>query len=124
MNLVDSSAWLEYFAGTSRAKQFAQAIEQTPLLVVPTIVIYEVFKKIAAEKTEVVALHFIVHMKRGLVVDFDIDLALHAAKFSASYKIPMTDSIILATAEKYKATIWTQDSDFRPFKNVRYFAKK
>ena len=45
MNVVDSSGWLEYFADGSNAEFFAAAIENTAELIVPTVSIYEVFKR-------------------------------------------------------------------------------
>ncbi|MBI5412738.1 type II toxin-antitoxin system VapC family toxin [Candidatus Peregrinibacteria bacterium] len=124
MNIVDSSAWLEYFAGTKYAKNFEKAIEATEILLVPAIVIYEVFKKILLEKDEHTALHVIAHMKLGKIIDMDLEIALKAAQLSGKHQLPMADSIILATAQKHNATIFTQDADFKPFKNVRYFTKK
>jgi toxin FitB len=124
MNIVDSSAWLEYFANTKNAKHFAIAIEKSKKLIVPTVILYEVFKKVLKEKDEHVALTIAAHMKRGKVVSLNLEISLRAAKISALRKIPMVDSIILATAEKYDATVWTQDSDFRPFSNAKYFQKK
>lgn len=124
MNIIDSSAWLEYFAGTKYARHFEKAIEETENLLVPTIVIYEVFKKILLERDEHAALHIIAHMKLGKIIDMDLEIALKAASLSKKHQLPMADSVILATAQKHNATIFTQDADFKPFKNVRYFAKK
>lgn len=124
MNIVDSSAWLEYFAATKNARNFQKAILQTKSLLVPTIVIYEVFKKILLAKDENMALRIVAHMKIGKVIDIDLEIALNAAKLSTHHKLPMADSIILAIAEKYHATIWTQDEDFKNFEGVKYFRKK
>lgn len=124
MNIVDSSAWLEYFAGTKNAAHFEKIIENTSELIVPSIVIYEVYKKILIERDENSALIVAAHLKHGKVVDLDTDLAILAAKISFDYKLPMADSIILATAQKYEATVWTQDSDFEGIDGVKYFWKK
>lgn len=104
MNIVDSSAWLEYFADTRYAKYFANVIERTKSLLVPSIILYEVFKKILSEKDETTALHIVAHIKLGKVIPLDLEIALEAAKLSTTYKLPMADSIILATAQKYNAT--------------------
>ena len=124
MNIVDSSAWLEYFADTINAKNFARIVENTKSLLVPSIILYEVFKKILSEKDENTALRIIAHMKLGKVIDLDLDIALIAGKLSLMHKLPMADSIILATAQKYKATLWTQDNDFKNINGVKYFPKK
>ena len=124
MNLVDSSAWLEYFADGPNAPEFSRPIEAVSRLVVPTILIYEVFKRVLAQLGEDLALEAIALMQQGQIVDLDVSLSLQAAKIGAALKLPMADSIILATARANSATIWTQDSDFRGIEGVRFFAKK
>jgi predicted nucleic acid-binding protein len=123
MNIVDSSAWLEFLAGTKHGERFSQIIKNTKLLLVPTVILYEVFKKILIEKGEDTALKIIAHMKLGKIVDLDLDLALSAGSVSRHTKLPLADSIILATAQKYGATLWTLDSDFKGLPRVKYFAK-
>jgi predicted nucleic acid-binding protein len=124
MNIVDSSGWLEYLVNSKNAKNFQNPIEKTKKLIVPTIILYEVFKKVLKEKNKDLALIVIAHMKQGTVVDFDFNLSILAANLSQKHDLPMADSIILATARQYNAIIWTQDSDFRNIKNVKYFPKK
>ena len=124
MNIVDSSAWLEYFAGTAYAKRFEKPVEDTLSLLVPSVVLYEVFKKVSTERDEHTALSIIAHMKLGTIVDLDLEIALRAAKLSTTLKLPMADSIIFATAQKYDATLWTQDADFNGLTGVKYFSKK
>ncbi|PKL33314.1 MAG: VapC toxin family PIN domain ribonuclease [Spirochaetae bacterium HGW-Spirochaetae-10] len=124
MNVVDSSGWLEYFADSDRADLFAKPIEDTEHLIVPSISVYEVFKKLLIEFNEDIALTAIAHMQIGKVIDLDQDLAMTAARISVEEKIPMADSIIWATALRYGATLWTQDEDFKNIKgNVKYFSK-
>lgn len=124
MNVVDSSGWLEYFADGVNAEFFASAIEDTEQLVVPTITIYEVFKRVLHQRSENNALQVAVMMQQGVVVDLDVSLALEAAKLSLQSKLPMADSIILATARTYKADLWTQDVDLKDFDGVKYIQKK
>lgn len=123
MNVVDSSGWLEYFAGSPNAEHFAAPIEDFTNLIVPAISLYEVFKRIFLQRGEGSALQAIAFMQQGQVVDLTAQLALAAARISAQEKLPMADSIMLATMHEYKATLWTQDSDFRGLENVRYFEK-
>lgn len=125
MNVVDSSGWLEYFADSDRADLFAKPIEDTEHLIVPSISVYEVFKKLLIEFNEDIALTAIAHMQIGTVIDLDQDLAMTAARISVEEKIPMADSITWATALRYGATLWTQDEDFKNIKgNVKYFSKQ
>lgn len=122
MNVVDSSGWLEYFAGTDRAGFFAPAIESTRELIVPVISVYEVFKRILQQRGETDALQAIALMSQGQVVELNTRIALSAARCSCELKLPMADSIILATARICGATLWTQDADFQHVDGVRYLA--
>ena len=124
MNVVDSSAWLEYFSDGSNAKRFSAAIENTDELIVPAICAFEVFNRVLQRRTEGEALKAIALMQQGQVVGLDLPLALSAAKLSAELRLPMADSIILATARSHQAILWTQDADFSGLEGVRYFLKK
>jgi len=124
MNIVDSSAWLEYFANGPNASFFATAIEQTDKLLVPSLTLYEVFKRILQQSDEGHALQAVAAMQQGTVVDLDGRIALDAARISFNSKLPMADSIILATARAYSATIWTQDADFKGLPGVKYRGRK
>ena len=123
MNLVDSSGWLEYLADGPNAEFFAPPIEDTGRLIVPTISVLEVFKRVLQQRSENEALQAVALMRQGKVVDLDADLALSAAKLGREHGLPLADSIILATARKFGATVWTQDSDFENLEGVRYIAK-
>ena len=124
MNLVDSSGWLEFFADGPNASFFATPLTNVDELVVPTISIYEVFKSVLRQRGESAGLQAVALMKQGQVIDLTTDISLKAAKLSLEHKIPMADSIILATAKSYKATLWTQDVDFKGIDNVKYIPKK
>jgi predicted nucleic acid-binding protein len=123
MNVVDSSGWLEYFADGPNADFFASAVEGTTELVVPAISVYEVFRRILQQRGEGEALQAVAVMLRGRVVDLDAQLALSAARVSLHYRIPMADSIILATAHIHDATLWAQDEHFEHIAGVQYIAK-
>ena len=124
MNIVDSSGWLAYFADEQNAEHFLPPLNDTASLVVPTVIIYEVFKVVLRESGENEALQTAVAMRKGTVVDFTAALAITASKLSLKHNLPMADSLILATAKEINATIWTQDSDFKNVDNVKYFPKK
>ena len=123
MNVLDSSAWLEIFAGGPNARVFAEVVEAGDQLVVPVISIFEVFKRVLRESDETKALNVVASMRQGRVVDLNSTTALRAAKLSLEHSLPMADALILATAEEHRATLWTQDSDFDGLENVRLFAK-
>ena len=123
MNVVDSSAWLSYFAGDKNAEEFAAAIEDIEKLLVPSITLTEVFKCIMRQRDENAALEGIAHMEQGRVVPLDSSLVIDAAVFGLKYKLPLADSIIYATSNKFGAVVWTQDADFEALPNVKFFPK-
>ena len=123
MNVVDSSAWLSYFAGDKNAAAFAKPIEAIDELLVPSITLTEVFKCIMRQRDEDVALEAIAHMEQGKVVLLDSTLAIDAAVNGLKHKLPLADSIIYATAKKFSAVVWTQDADFKALPDDKYFHK-
>ncbi len=123
MNIIDSSGWLSYFADDPSAQNFHDPIQETDTLLVPVITLYEVFKVVMRESSENEALQAVAAMQKGAVVDLTATLAMTASKLSLRHNLPMADSIILATAKHYKATLWTQDSDFSGIPGVKYFPK-
>lgn len=123
MNLVDSSGWLEYLVEGKNAKLFAPAIEKTDELLVSTINLYEIYKKILSEKDEHSAIQVVGLMQQAKVVEVNSSIAIQAAKFSFEQKIPMADSLIYITARQNNATVWTQDVDFKDLDGVKYFKK-
>jgi predicted nucleic acid-binding protein len=124
MNVVDSSAWLEYFADGPNAGFFEKAIRDVEHLVIPTLSIFEVFKRIAQQRNEGEALQAVAAMQQGRVAELTVALALDSARLSLKERIPMADSIVLATARAHGAILWTQDADFKNIAGVKYAAKK
>ena len=121
-NVVDSSAWLEYFADGPGAEHFASAIEAVDRLVVPAICVLEVFKVVLRQRGEGDALQAVALMQQGTVVDLDASLALAAAKIGIDHKLPLADSVVYATAQQVGGVVWTQD-DFDGLPNVEFFRK-
>jgi predicted nucleic acid-binding protein len=124
MNVVDSSGWLEYFAKDENSAFFAPVIQDIESLVIPTISMYEVYKKTVLQRGEEEALSAIAWMSTGKVADMTQEIALAAAVLSLESKMPMADSIILATAQANNATLWTQDEHFKDMQGVKYIVKK
>jgi len=123
MNVVDSCGWLEYFADGQNAGFFAPAIENTVSLIVPAISLFEVFKRVLQQRDENEALRAVALMQQGRVVALNDALALSAAKLSFELKLPMADSLMLATARAHAAVLWTQDKDFADIQGVQYIQK-
>lgn len=124
MNVVDSSAWLEYFADSGYADLFAPAIEDTEHLLVPVICLYEVFKKILQTEGQAMAEIRVADMLKGKVIEITTPISFHAALLSAQHHLPMADSLILAIAREQNAIVWTQDEHFEGLEGVRYFPKE
>ena len=120
MNVVDSSAWLEYFANGPNAAFFAPAIEKTAELLVPSLTLYEVFKRVLQQRDEGQALQAVAVMEQGSVIDLDAPLALIAARTSIEHRLPLAESVVLATARTHDAVLWTQDADFKGLAGVEY----
>jgi toxin FitB len=123
VNVVDSSAWLEYFGDGPTAGEFADAIELTAELVVPTLTLFEVFKRVHQLGGESAALDAIGVMLQGSVSELSPSLALEAARLSLRTGLATADSIILATARSHGATLWTQDAHFEGMEGVEFRAK-
>lgn len=120
MNIVDSSGWIEYFKGGKNAKKFRDLIHDLENLIVPSISIYEVYKKFLADVDETEAIKVVAQMRKGKVLDLNEYLAIWAAKLSKDFKIPMADSIILASSFATNSTLYTMDSDFKGIQGVEY----
>jgi len=121
MNVVDSSAWLEFLSDGTNANLFIEPLSDADNLIVPVITIYEVFKSVYRQKGENYAMQTFALMQKGKVVELDASLSIAAAKISLKFRLPMADSIIYATAVKFDALLWTQDKDFETLPNVKYF---
>jgi toxin FitB len=124
VNVVDSSGWLEYFADGPNAAFFARPIEATRELLVPTLSLYEVFKRVLQQRGEDQALQAVALMQQGQVVDLTAAIALSAARAGIECRLPMADSIMLATAQTHGAVFWTQDADFAKVEGVKYAVRK
>ncbi|MBI4229770.1 MAG: type II toxin-antitoxin system VapC family toxin [Planctomycetes bacterium] len=123
MNVVDSSGWLEYFAGGRNAGFFARAVEDTGRLIVPTLALFEVFKRVLQQRGEAAALQAVALMHQGRIVGLDAALALASARLSVEERLPLADSVMYATARACSATLWTQDSDFEGRPGVRFVSR-
>ncbi|MGI8905055.1 MAG: type II toxin-antitoxin system VapC family toxin [Candidatus Sumerlaeaceae bacterium] len=124
-HVLDSSAWIEYLVEGANAHLFLPPLrmKNKQQLIVPTIVIYEVCKKIMFEDGEAAAVKAIAAMQTATVVELSQKQATRAAALSLQHRLPMADSLIVATALDYDAILWTQDAHFAAFPNVKYFAK-
>jgi toxin FitB len=124
VNVVDSCGWLEYLAAGPNADFFAPALEEPAELLVPTISLYEVFKRVLQQRGESDALQAVALMQQATVVELTPALALDAARVSTALGLPIADSVMLATARSFGSPLWTQDSHFEGLDDVRYVASQ
>lgn len=121
--VVDSSGWIEVFTDGPRADRFLAVLDQDDRLVVPAISLLEVFKWVLREHSEAQAIQAVAVMQRGKVIDLDSRLAIAAAQLSHTLRLPMADSIILATARSQQARLYTMDADFQGLADVVFIQK-
>lgn len=120
MNVVDSSGWLEYLSPGRNLDAFIEPIYNSDELLVPSIVITEVFRRMYRMRGEQEAYNAVARMSVNTVVNLDTDIAVLAGELSIEHRLALADSIIYASARAYSATLWTQDSDFEGLESVRY----
>jgi predicted nucleic acid-binding protein len=121
MNVIDSSCWIEYAVGSLIGEKMRPLIENVGELIVPSITIYEVYRKLAAEKSEGYAALIADYMESGKVIDLDSKLSVFAAQTARTHKLAMADAIVYATVLRYRAVLWTADKHFKELADVRYF---
>jgi predicted nucleic acid-binding protein len=124
VNVVDSSGWLEFFGNGPNAAEFAKPLGDPLALVVPTLTLYEVFKRTMQLAGEDAALQALAGMMQGQVVDLTAEIAIEAARLSLDTGLAMADSVILATARSRGAVLWTQDAHFAGLDDVEYRPKR
>ena len=118
--VVDSSAWIEYVTGGPNADFFAEPIENPGRLIVPSITIHEVFRWVMRQRREDDALQTAALMMQGRVVELDAAMAILSARLGLQHKLPLADSIVLASAHAYDAILWTQDADFAGIAGIQF----
>ncbi len=120
MIVIDSSAWLHYFLDDALADAFAVYAEGDEPILVPAVVIYEVYKTLRREVSQELADEAALHLSRLTVVPFDSDEALAAADTSLKHGLPFADSMVYSVAEAYEATLVTSDAHFAGLPGVEY----
>ncbi len=118
--VVDSSGWIEYLRDGANAAVFAAPLEGETEVLVPTIALTEVVRFSLRETNETTALEIAAQMQQRTLVPLDASIALDAARLGIVHRLPLADSIILATARAHDAEVWTQDADFEGLDGVRY----
>lgn len=124
MRLIDSCGWLEFFTDGPLADRYADELAGDPgELLVPTIVLYEVYKFLLRTSSEETAIRCTAHMTQGRVVDLDGTLAIESAEISARQGLAMADAIVYAAARKHGAALFTSDADLKGMEGVVFLEK-
>jgi len=123
LHILDSSAWLECLDAGPNSPHFAPILRKLPNLLIPSIVLTEVRKVALKQRSQEAAEAITRSMRTGIIVPIDAEIAILAADLFIQHKLPFADSLIYATALTQKATLWTQDDDFKNLPHVRYFPK-
>jgi predicted nucleic acid-binding protein len=118
LSLVDSSGWIEYIGDGPKADAFGKYLHDNFFLVVPSIVFYEVHKKLLLTNNEAALRRFVSHAFRAIQVPMDAEVAAEAAKTSVLHRLAMADAVIYATAQMHDAQLITADPDFRGLPGV------
>lgn len=118
MFLIDSSGWIEFFTNGVLISVFSRYMKDPAKIVTPTIVLYEVYKKIKRERTEEEALTAVSIINRTQVVDLSESIALFAADLSIKHSLPMPDAIVYATALEKNCKVVTSDTHFEQLDKV------
>src|SRR5438552_19026497 len=124
MNIVDSSGWLEYLAGSANAVNYAAPIEDDANLLVPSIIVFEVQKRLLVQHKDELAAKALIMMEQGQEIFINHELAIFAAQISRKHNLSLADSIIYASALTHDAALWTQYEHFKNIPKVNYFEKK
>lgn len=118
MILMDSSGWIEFFTDGPRAAEYSKYLKDITKIITPTIVLYEVYKKIKMERTEEDALFAISLINKTSVIPLTESIALSAADLSIKHSLPMADAIVYATALEEDCKIVTSDTHFKGLSSV------
>jgi toxin FitB len=108
---VDSYGWIERFMGGPKAAAYNRIIDRTVAesIVTPTVVLYEVYKRVKGALGEETALRDVAALDRTRVVAIDREIALEAADFSLAHRLHFSDALIYATARRFGAELYTSD---------------
>ena len=123
MVIVDSCGWLEWFSDGVLAKKYKKYLENDTELLVPTIILYEVYKVLKREAGEEKALLAFAHMKISEVIPFDENLALQAADISLLHNLAMADAIVYTAALGHNCQLITSYKDLEGLPHVTFISK-
>ena len=122
MYIVDSCGWLEWFSNGPLSEVYGRYVANLPKILMPGIVLYEVYKIIKRDVGEDKALLAIGYMKNALMVLPDESLLLKAADISLEHHLAMADAMVYAVAVTHNCTLYTSDADLKNLPLVSYLS--
>lgn len=123
MVLADTCVWIEWIAGSSVGKRFANVLGDTDNLLVPTLVQLELFKWCLRELTEDQAEAVIASTRLARILPLTETIALDAALLTRTHRLSAADAVIYASARMHEAALVTFDRHFEGLPGVDYFTK-
>lgn len=118
MTIIDSCGWIEFLSDGEKAGEYAKYFLEIGDIVTPTIVVYEVYKKVLRERCEEAAVMVAAQMNNTRIIELSDSLSLLAAELSLKYCLPMADAIVYATATALECPVVTSDKHFLGLENV------
>ena len=119
--IVDSSGWIEFMGEGPKADAFAAYLNsQEQILLLPSIIVFEVYKKLYRERGKGLADRFFSHAVSfgERLIPLNLELSVKAAVESADNHLPMADAIIYVTARHLGARLVTSDTHFANLQGV------
>ena len=120
MIIIDSSGWIEYFTDGLLSAEYEKYLKDFTKIVTPTIILYEVYKKVRKERTEEDALLAVSLISRTSIIPLRESTSLLAADLSLKHSLPMADAIVYATALEENCKVITSDIHFKGLDNVTF----
>lgn len=118
MIVVDSSGWIAFLTDGPLAREYARRLRDAKNVVTPSIIVYEVYKHTKRHRSDEEAALAAAAIQKTTVIPLDDDLALEAADVALQHRLPMANAIVLATARRFGATLYTSDGDFEGIEGV------
>ena len=112
--IVDSSGWVEYMGSGPKADSFARYLNFPEYLLLPSVIVFEVYKKVSREHGKNLADNFLSQAFAfgNRLIALNLELSILAARTSLDNHLPMADAIIYATAQHHNAQLVTSDAHF------------
>ena len=119
--LVDSSAWIEYFAGSKEGEEVSKLLKKGEIFTL-NLIISEVVSKIKRMGMDFNSAYRVI-LSNSKILDINPEIAREAGILHAEMKknrenFGLVDAIIIISIRKIKANLITLDTHFKGFKEA------